>query len=85
MANGKDDQYLILLSQIKEIEGIPYRGTGIGVKRILKAFEEFELTVEFENQIKINNSKAPSGVNHNFIFTFINILPKNNENIFRTC
>jgi predicted HTH transcriptional regulator len=48
----------ILLSHIKDIEGIPYRGTGMGVKRIIKACEEYEIPVEFENQIENNQFKV---------------------------
>ena len=48
----------ILLSHIKDIEGIPYRGTGIGVKRILKACEEYQIDVEFDNQIENNQFKV---------------------------
>jgi len=48
----------ILLSHIKDIAGIPYRGTGMGVIRILKACEEYEITVEFDNQIQNNQFKV---------------------------
>jgi predicted HTH transcriptional regulator len=48
----------ILLSHIKDIEGIPYRGTGMGVKRIIKACKEYEIPVEFENQIENNQFKV---------------------------
>jgi len=48
----------ILLSHIKDIEGIPYRGTGMGVKRMMKACEEDDITVDFDNQIENNQFKV---------------------------
>jgi len=48
----------ILLSHIKDISGIPYRGTGMGVKRIIKACEEYNVKVDFENQIENNQFKV---------------------------
>ncbi len=48
----------ILLSHIKDIEGIPYRGTGMGVKRMMKACEKDDITVDFDNQIENNQFKV---------------------------
>jgi predicted HTH transcriptional regulator len=37
----------ILVSMLKDIEGIPYRGIGTGVRRILRECENAGITVDF--------------------------------------
>lgn len=44
----------ILLSHIKDIKGIPYRGMGTGVSRIIKSCNEANVSVEFFNEVEKN-------------------------------
>src|SRR5690554_2315486 len=48
----------ILLSHIKDIKGIPYRGIGTGVARIIKSCKEENVTVDFHNEIEKNQFKV---------------------------
>ena len=48
----------ILLSHIKDIPGIPYRGMGTGVARIIKSCGQAGLKVEFQNQIEQEQFKV---------------------------
>ncbi len=48
----------IILSHIKEIKGIPYRGTGMGIARIIKSCREDDLKVDFDDEIEKNQFKV---------------------------
>jgi len=51
----------ILLSHIKDIKGIPYRGTGMGVRRIIKSCKEDDIPVDFFNEVDKNQFKVVFG------------------------
>jgi len=48
----------IILSHIKDIKGIPYRGIGTGVARIIKSCSEASVAVDFYNEIEKNQFKV---------------------------
>lgn len=48
----------ILLSHIKDIPGIPYRGMGTGVSRIIKNCKGAEIKVEFINDVEAEQFKV---------------------------
>lgn len=48
----------ILLSHIKDIKGIPYRGIGTGIARIIKTCKEEGVSVDFINEIEKNQFRV---------------------------
>jgi predicted HTH transcriptional regulator len=48
----------ILMSLIRDMEGIPYRGTGTGIRRIMKECKEEGVEVEFIDEKEINQFKV---------------------------
>ncbi len=48
----------ILLSHIKDIPGIPYRGMGTGVARIVKSCKEAGIAVDFINEVESEQFKV---------------------------
>jgi ATP-dependent DNA helicase RecG len=48
----------ILLSHIKGIKGIPYRGIGTGITRIIKSCKEEGVSVEFINELEKNQFRV---------------------------
>jgi hypothetical protein len=49
---------MILLSHIKDIPGISYRGMGTGVSRIIKSCQEAEVKVDFINESEAGQFKV---------------------------
>ena len=48
----------ILLSHIKDIKGIPYRGIGTGITRIIKSCKEESVSIDFIDEIEKNQFKV---------------------------
>lgn len=48
----------ILLSYIKDIGGVPYRGMGTGISRIIKTCKQANIKVDFINEIDKNQFKV---------------------------
>jgi predicted HTH transcriptional regulator len=48
----------ILLSHIKDIKGIPYRGIGTGITRIIKSCKEEGVSVDFIDEVEKNQFKV---------------------------
>lgn len=51
----------ILLSHIKDIKGIPYRGTGVGIARIIKSCKKDNVLVDFHNEEEKNQFRVVFG------------------------
>lgn len=48
----------ILLSHIKDMARIPYRGIGTGISRIIKSCEEEDIAVDFLNEVEKNQFRV---------------------------
>ncbi|MCR6546439.1 ATP-binding protein [Dehalobacterium formicoaceticum] len=48
----------ILLSHIKDIKDVPYRGTGMGITRIIRSCKEQGIQVDFFNEVDKNQFKV---------------------------
>ncbi len=48
----------ILLSHIKDMSRIPYRGIGTGISRIIKSCDEENISVDFFNEVEKNQFKV---------------------------